>query len=110
MEDTSIIPTVVRDHLKTNADLKSLAQMVREMERKAEQQVTNIKGMVDKKENTIKETHKQATGWRNMLKTVEEERIRAESEKEQLVETHKRGEPHVLLSLIVELTIDRRHQ
>lgn len=81
----------VTEHLKTNGDLKTLSQMVREMERKAQQQVTNLIHVVDKKESTLQETHQHAHKLQNMVDIVEERRVQVEKEKSELQEAHKKG-------------------
>lgn len=83
--------TPVTEHLKTNGDLKTLAQMVRENERKAQQQVTNLIHVVDKKESTLQQTHMQAHKLQNMVDIVEARRVQVEKEKSELQEAHKKG-------------------
>lgn len=81
----------VTEHLKINGDLKTLSQMVREMERKAQQQVTNLIHVVDRKESTLQETHQQAHKLQNMVDIVEARRVQVEKEKSELQEAHKKG-------------------
>lgn len=79
------------EHLKSNGDLKSLPEIVRELENTAQQQVKNLKEVVIKKEDVLKVTHEKNWTLTNKVEDVTAKREQAEREKLQLIEDHKKG-------------------
>lgn len=79
------------EHLKLNGDLKSLPEIVRELENTAQQQVRNLKDVVIKKEGFLQSTHQKNWTLKNKVEDVTAQREQAEREKLQLIEDHKKG-------------------
>ena len=82
---------LVVDHLKSNGDLKSLPEIVRELENTAQQQVQNLKEVVIEKDDRLKVTHQKNWSLTNKVDYVTAQREQAEREKVQLIEDHKKG-------------------
>lgn len=78
------------EHLKLNGDLKSLPEIVRELENTAQQQVRNLKEVVIKKEGFLQSTHQKNWSLKNKVEDVTAQREQAEREKLQLIEDHKK--------------------
>jgi len=79
------------EHLKLNGDLKSLPEIVRELENTAQQQVQILKEVVIKNEGVLQVTHQKNWSLTNKVEDVTAQREQAEREKLKLIEDHKRG-------------------
>lgn len=79
------------EHLRLNGDLKSLPEIVRELENTAQQQVQNLKEVVIQKEGFLKVTHQKNWSLTNKVEDVTAQREQAEREKLKLIEDHKKG-------------------
>lgn len=86
------------DHLKSNGDLKSLPDIVRELEKTAQQQVENLKEVVVEKDNRLLVTHQKNWSLTNKVDQVTAQREQAEREKLQLIEDHQKGKMVILYS------------
>ncbi|KAG0590523.1 hypothetical protein KC19_1G105900 [Ceratodon purpureus] len=78
------------EHLKQNGDLKSLPEIVRELENTAQQQVQNLKEVVIQKDDRLLVTHQKNWSLTNKVDQVTAQREQAELEKQQLIEDHKK--------------------
>ncbi|KAG0619333.1 hypothetical protein M758_4G132100 [Ceratodon purpureus] len=78
------------DHLKSYGDLKSLTDIVRELEDIADQQVQKLKKMVIKNEGVLQVTAEANWGLSNKVDYVTAQREQAEHEKQKLIQDHKK--------------------
>lgn len=78
-------------YLKKNCDLKSLKEMVEEKERLNKQVVDDLVKTVDQKNDTLAASHHQFVVLRNMVREVDNLRVKAEEDKKQMEEQHKQG-------------------
>lgn len=91
MQDVDSSHKFLSDHLRSNGDLKSLPDIVRELELKAQQQVVVLKDAVIKKDDVLKETSRQNWNLTNKVDYVTSQREEAEREMQKLNELHKKG-------------------
>jgi len=91
VQDVESSNKLLSDHLKSNGDLKSLPDIVRELELKALQQVVVLKDAVIKKDDVLKETSRQNWSLSNKVDYVTSQREQAELETQKLNEAHKKG-------------------
>jgi hypothetical protein len=78
-------------HLKKFCDLKTVKDMVQENERLNKQLVNDLVKTVDAKNDHLEVSLHQFVVMRNMVAEVEALRVKAEAEKREIEEQHKRG-------------------
>lgn len=78
-------------YLKKFCDLKTVKDMLEENERMNKQIVNDLVKTVDEKNDTLAESSHQFVVMRNMVAEVDALRVKAEAEKREMEEQHKRG-------------------
>lgn len=78
-------------HLKKFCDLKTVKDVMEENERLNKQLVNDLVKTVDAKNHTLATSSHQFVVMRNMVAEVDALRVKAEAEKREMEEKHKRG-------------------
>lgn len=82
---------LLSDHLKANGDLKSLPEIVRELEAKARQQVQNLKEALINKEEALQLALQENWSLMNKVEYVTAQLEQAQQEKKKLIEDHEKS-------------------
>jgi ribosome-associated translation inhibitor RaiA len=89
---------LISDHLKSNGDLKSLPEIVSELEVTSQQQVQSLKELVVKKEDALQVIHRENWSLMNKLDNVMAELEQTVKREKQKLIDHKEGKVvHFLL-------------
>lgn len=99
MQDVEGSDQLLSEHLTANGDLKSLPEIVRELEAKAQQQVQNLKALLIKKEDALLVAHRENWSLTNRMDYVTAQLEQAQQEKKNLIEKYEKSKMVPFLAL-----------
>lgn len=91
VQDVEGSSKLLGDYLKANGDLKSLPEIVRELEAKAQQQVQILKEVLIRKEEALLVAHQENWSLMNKVAYVTAQVEQAQQEKKKLIEDYEKG-------------------